>query len=127
MASIVAAAGCRHRVTLQELPSADIETTLFFIGDAGEPDPRQVGAPLDSLTAQAAVAPERTIIVFSATTFILGAFPPKAPRSGPMLAADSRHKSKRFLPAREEFSYRAITTGPTKLRSGSTRFDFRSV
>ena len=59
-----AAGGCRHQVALEELPPDQIETTLFLIGDAGEPDPRQVGPPLDSLTAQASVAPERSIIFF---------------------------------------------------------------
>jgi hypothetical protein len=52
------------RVTLEELKPEEIETTLFLIGDAGEPDPRAVGTPLDSLTTQAAVAPEKSIIVF---------------------------------------------------------------
>ncbi|MGH7482395.1 MAG: metallophosphoesterase family protein [Longimicrobiales bacterium] len=47
------------------LPSPDaIETTVFLIGDAGAPDPREIGVPLDSLTVQAAAAPERSIIVF---------------------------------------------------------------
>jgi hypothetical protein len=45
-------------------PPQEIETSLFLIGDAGAPDPRQVGAPLDSLSAQAAVAPARSIIMF---------------------------------------------------------------
>jgi hypothetical protein len=45
-------------------PSA-IETTLFLIGDAGEPDPRiEMPAPLDSLARQASVAPERSLILF---------------------------------------------------------------
>ena len=61
-AVIVGAAGCR---TSYETPSPqDIETSLFLIGDAGEPDPREIGAPLDSLTAQAALAPDRNVIVF---------------------------------------------------------------
>jgi len=48
-----------------ETPSAqNIETSLFLIGDAGESDPREIGAPLDSLTAHAAVAPDRSVIVF---------------------------------------------------------------
>lgn len=42
----------------------DIETSLFLIGDAGAPDPREIGVPLDSLTAHAAVAPQRSVIVF---------------------------------------------------------------
>src|SRR5262245_10200315 len=42
----------------------DVETSLFLIGDAGEQDPREVGVPLDSLRAQAAVDPQRSVIVF---------------------------------------------------------------
>ena len=37
--ALAGATGCRHKVTLQELPASEIETTLFLIGDAGEPDP----------------------------------------------------------------------------------------
>jgi hypothetical protein len=36
--------GCQHHVTLQGLQPDEIETTLLPIGDAGEPDPRQVSA-----------------------------------------------------------------------------------
>ena len=60
---VIAAASCRS--STYETPSPqDIETSLFLIGDAGAPDPREVGMPLDSLTAHAAVAPERNVIVF---------------------------------------------------------------
>jgi hypothetical protein len=52
------------KVTLEQLTPEEIETTLFLIGDAGEPNPRMVGAALDSLAAQAAVAPEKNIILF---------------------------------------------------------------
>lgn len=63
--SLAAGAGCYHKVTPESVAPADIETTLFLIGDAGEPDPRQIGSPLDSLVVQAATTPpERTIIVF---------------------------------------------------------------
>ena len=60
---VVGTASCRR--TTYEAPSPqNIETSLFLIGDAGEQDPRQVGPPLDSLNAQAAVHPERNVIVF---------------------------------------------------------------
>ena len=63
--ALVAATGCYHKVTPESLAPADIETTLFLIGDAGEPDPRQIGSPLDSLFVQASsTPPDRTIIVF---------------------------------------------------------------
>lgn len=43
-----------------------IEHTLFLIGDAGEADPRaeRGGIPLDSLTAQMAVLPGKSTVVF---------------------------------------------------------------
>jgi Calcineurin-like phosphoesterase len=55
--------GCL-RYPLDAVMPADIETTLFLIGDAGEPDPRDVGAALDSLSAQARMSPENTLVVF---------------------------------------------------------------
>lgn len=60
----VAPSACAHRIQVKDLEPQEIETTLFLIGDAGEPDPRQRSRVLDSLTRQAAVAPERSIIVF---------------------------------------------------------------
>jgi len=85
---IAAALGCHHRVTLEELPADQIETTLLLIGDAGEPDPRQVGAPLDSLTALASVAPERTIIVFLGDNV----YPGGIPAEGAAEWADARRR-----------------------------------
>jgi hypothetical protein len=62
------ALGCLPRLQIEdpELAPTDVETTLFLIGDAGEPDPRAPwgGVPLESLTVQAAAAAERSIIVF---------------------------------------------------------------
>jgi hypothetical protein len=60
---VVGTTSCRPS-TYETPPPQDIETSLFLIGDAGAPDPREIGAPLDSLTAQAAVAPARSVIVF---------------------------------------------------------------
>jgi hypothetical protein len=79
---------CHHRVTLQEVPAADIETTLFLIGDAGEADPRQVGSPLDSLEAQAAAAPQRSIIVFLGDNV----YPAGIPAEGAAEWADARRR-----------------------------------
>jgi hypothetical protein len=84
----VASGGCQHRVTLQEIPADQIETTLFLIGDAGEPDPRIPGAPLDSLAAQASVAPERTIIVFLGDNV----YPAGIPAEGAAEWADARRR-----------------------------------
>jgi hypothetical protein len=85
---LVGVSGCRHKVTLEELPASEIETTLFLIGDAGEPDPHEVGAPLDSLAAQAAVAPERTIIVFLGDNV----YPGGIPAEGAAEWADARRR-----------------------------------
>jgi hypothetical protein len=86
--AILAAGACQHRVTLQEIPPDQIETTLFLIGDAGEQDPRQVGAPLDSLSAQASVAPERSIIVFLGDNV----YPAGMPAEGAAEWADARRR-----------------------------------
>lgn len=88
MLAFAGAAGCHHKVTLEELPPAEIETTLFLIGDAGEPDPRDVGSPLDSLTAQASVAPERTMIVFLGDNV----YPAGIPEEGAAEWADARRR-----------------------------------
>jgi hypothetical protein len=88
-ALVIGVAGaCHHRVTLQEIPADQIETTLFLIGDAGEPDPRQVGAPLDSLTEQASAAPERSIIVFLGDNV----YPGGIPAEGAAQWADARRR-----------------------------------
>jgi len=83
-----AATGCRNQVTLEELEPAEIETTVFLVGDAGEPDPRQVGPPLDSLTAQAAAAPERSIILFLGDNV----YPAGIPAEGAAEWADARRR-----------------------------------
>jgi len=56
--------GCAPKRPATDVTPEEIETTVLFIGDAGEPDPRRNSAVLDSLKAMAALAPERTIIVF---------------------------------------------------------------
>jgi hypothetical protein len=60
---VLVLAGCL-RYPLDEVAPADVETTLFLIGDAGEPDPRDVGAALDSLSAQARTSPGTALVVF---------------------------------------------------------------
>lgn len=62
--TLAAASGCAPRRPGDQLSPADIEMTVFFVGDAGEPNPRQSGPALDSMTAQASAAPGRTIVVF---------------------------------------------------------------
>lgn len=90
-ALIVAAllAACTsHHVVLQDIPVDQIETSLFLVGDAGEQDPRQIGAPLDSLSAQASVAPERSLIVFLGDNV----YPAGIPAEGAAEWADARRR-----------------------------------
>jgi hypothetical protein len=62
--TLCALSACAHRIHVKDLEPQEIETTLFLIGDAGEPDPRIYPRSLDSLKRQAAEAPGRSIIVF---------------------------------------------------------------
>ena len=86
--SLAVGVGCHHKVTIEELKPEEIETTLFLIGDAGEPDPRQVGSPLDSLAVHAAAAPERTIIIFLGDNV----YPAGIPSEGAAEWADARRR-----------------------------------
>lgn len=83
-----AAGGCRPRLDFDEPRPQEIETSLFLIGDAGEPDPRDVGVPLDSLTAHAAVTPERSVIVFLGDNV----YPEGIPEEGHAEWADARRR-----------------------------------
>ena len=60
----LAASACARHIQIKDLEPDEIETTVFLIGDAGEPDPRQSPVALDSMKRQAAEAPGRTVIVF---------------------------------------------------------------
>ena len=77
-------------MTIEEAAPADIETTLFLIGDAGEPDPRQPrgGVPLESLTVQASAAPLRSVIVFLGDNV----YPDGIPEEGVAEYADARRR-----------------------------------
>jgi len=82
------ALACFHQIASQSPPDSEIETTLLFVGDAGEQNPRLVGPPLDSLRAQASVAPERTIIVFLGDNV----YPAGMPAEGAAEWADARRR-----------------------------------
>jgi hypothetical protein len=82
------ALACRAPIYIDEPKAAEIETTLFLIGDAGEPDPRYIGVPLESLTVQAAAAPEQSIIVFLGDNV----YPDGIPEEGAAEWADSRRR-----------------------------------
>jgi hypothetical protein len=79
---------CRHRAPATLPEKAEIDTTLFLIGDAGEASPRGDDAVLDSLAAQASVAPERTLVVFLGDNV----YPYGMPREGAAEWADSRRR-----------------------------------
>lgn len=86
------ALGCLPRLQFDdpELPPSDVETTLFLIGDAGEPDPRAPlgGVPLESLTVQASAAPQRSVIVFLGDNV----YPDGIPELGVAEYADARRR-----------------------------------
>jgi hypothetical protein len=86
--TISGAVGCMLTVKPEELGPADVETTLFLIGDAGEPDPRESDRILDSLTAQAAAAPSRSIIAFLGDNV----YPDGIPAEGQAEYADARRR-----------------------------------
>jgi len=86
--AISAAVGCMLTVKPEELGPADVETTLFLRGDAGEADPRESDRILDSLTAQASAAPSRTIIAFLGDNV----YPNGIPEEGQAEYADARRR-----------------------------------
>lgn len=88
LAAGLIALGCRAPITIEPPAASDIETTLFLIGDAGEPDPREIGVPLESLTVQAAAAAERSIIVFLGDNV----YPDGIPEEGEAEWADARRR-----------------------------------
>ena len=85
---VLLAAACRGPIYIDEPKSAEIETTLFLIGDAGEPDPRDIGVPLESLTVQAAAAPQQSIILFLGDNV----YPDGIPEEGQAEWADARRR-----------------------------------
>lgn len=81
-------AACNRRPTIETLVPAEIESTVFLIGDAGEQDPRTPSLVLDSLYSQASVAPERSIIVFLGDNV----YPSGIPEEGRAEYADARRR-----------------------------------
>jgi hypothetical protein len=81
-------AGCSLREPIVEPTPAEIESTVFLIGDAGEPDPREVGAPLDTIALHAAAGPAETIILFLGDNV----YPAGIPREGEAEWADARRR-----------------------------------
>lgn len=87
-AAVSAGPACSPQVRLEEIAPAEIETTLFLVGDAGEADPRQREAALDSMTAQASVAVRQSIIVFLGDNV----YPNGIPEEGRAEYADARRR-----------------------------------
>ena len=83
-----AVTACTPHLRIEEVPPAQIETTLFLIGDAGEPNPRQGEAALDSLTVHASAAPGRSIILFLGDNV----YPDGIPEEGRAEYADARRR-----------------------------------
>ncbi|MEO7367849.1 MAG: metallophosphoesterase, partial [Gemmatimonadaceae bacterium] len=81
-------AGCNKRPTVETLVPAEIESTVFLIGDAGEQDPRRPSLVLDSLFSQASIAPERSIVVFLGDNV----YPDGIPEDGRAEYADARRR-----------------------------------
>ena len=79
---------CRSMLTTAELGPADIETSVFLIGDAGEPDPRERSKVLDSLAAQVSAAPAKSFIVFLGDNV----YPDGIPEEGQAAYADARRR-----------------------------------
>jgi hypothetical protein len=76
--AVLLAGACTHGIRDPGITPDAIETTLLLIGDAGEPDPRHRGAPLDSIVAHASEAPERTIVLFLGDNIYPAGVPVKA-------------------------------------------------
>jgi hypothetical protein len=85
---LVHVTGCRPQLHSSSIDPTEIETTVFLIGDAGQPDPRNVGAPLDTLAAHASLAPDRTIILFLGDNV----YPEGMPEEDAAEWADSRRR-----------------------------------
>jgi hypothetical protein len=85
---VTATSACFPKLRPVRTDPENIETSLFLIGDAGEPDPREIGAPLESLTVQASAAPQRSLVVFLGDNV----YPGGIPEEGRAELADSRRR-----------------------------------
>ncbi len=120
--SSAAMSACTPHLRIEELPPEQIETTLFLIGDAGEPDPRQSESALDSLLAQSSVAPSRSIIVFLGDNV----YPNGIPEEGRAEFADARRRLQAQVHA-VPFGARAIFIPGNHDWAGTTAFGLYSV
>ena len=86
--AVASASACRLKFATPELSPADVESSLFLIGDAGEPDPRERSRILDSLYAQTSIMPEKNMIVFLGDNV----YPDGIPEEGRAEYADARRR-----------------------------------
>ena len=86
--ALLAASGCRLKVSNPDLQPADVETSLFLIGDAGEPDPRERSVALDMLAKEASQAPQKAFVVFLGDNV----YPDGIPEEGRAEYADARRR-----------------------------------
>jgi hypothetical protein len=86
--ALFALSACARRIHVKDIEPQEIETTLFLIGDAGEPDPRNNSPVLDSLKRQAAEAPGRAVIVFLGDNV----YPNGVPIDSALTWADARRR-----------------------------------
>jgi hypothetical protein len=84
---LLSLSACLLKVKPVDLAPSDIETSLFLIGDAGEPDPREAEAALDSLYAESSKAPG-AIVVFLGDNV----YPSGIPEEGRAEYADARRR-----------------------------------
>lgn len=87
-AALASLTGCRLMLAPADLAPADIETSLFLIGDAGEPDPRRRSPVLDSMTALLRAAPQSSMVVFLGDNV----YPGGIPEEGRAEYADARRR-----------------------------------
>lgn len=86
--ALSAISGCRLVFPAPDLAPDDIESSLFLIGDAGEPDPRGRSKVLDSMSAQMRVAPQKSVAVFLGDNV----YPNGIPEEGRAEFADARRR-----------------------------------
>jgi hypothetical protein len=87
-ASLASASACRLKIFDPEMKPEDVETSLFLIGDAGEPDPRERSVSLDMLALEASAVPQKSVIVFLGDNV----YPDGIPEEGRAEYADARRR-----------------------------------
>ncbi|MEX2610499.1 MAG: metallophosphoesterase [Gemmatimonadota bacterium] len=79
---------CQGRRGLEPPAPQEIETSVFLVGDAGEPNPRQLGPALRHLSEQVAAAPDGSVVLFLGDNI----YPEGVPQEGAPEWADARRR-----------------------------------